>query len=84
MKEEMAKNYSITKIGLISIVTFITLMLFYKTVLTLCNSISNSGELNICSLLLIVAIDQMAIRTSTGLTVYGIFSFLEFQQWLKF
>lgn len=52
-------------------------MLFYKTVLTLGNSISNSGELNICSLLLIVVIDQLAVRTVTGLTVFGIFSLLE-------
>lgn len=51
-------------------------MLLYQTGLTLSNSISNSGELNICSLLLIIAIDQIAVRTATGLTLYGILSIL--------
>ena len=77
VKGKYEREYSVGKVGLISIVSFTTLMLLYQTVFTLSNSISNSGELNICSLLLIIAIDQLAVRTVTGLVVYGILSILE-------
>jgi len=76
-KEKNRREYSVGKVGLISIVTFITAMLLYQTVFTISNSISNSGELNICSLLLIIAIDQLAVRTVTGAIFFGVLSILE-------
>ena len=75
-KEKNRREYSVGKVGLLSIVTFITAMLLYQTVFTISNSISNSGELNICSLLLIIAIDQLAVRTVTGVAFYGVLSIL--------
>lgn len=39
-----------------------SLVMMLQTVMTLGNSVSNSGELNIISLLAIVAIDQFAVR----------------------
>jgi len=45
--------------------------------MTLGNSISNSGQLNILSLLIIVTIDQFAVRITLGLTAFGLIKLLQ-------
>ena len=45
-------------------------MMLMQTVMVLATSISNSGELNILSLLAAVAIDQLIVRPVVGLTVW--------------
>jgi hypothetical protein len=46
-------------------------MLLMQTVMVLTNSISNSGQLNITSVLLILCIDQFAIRPAAGLLLFA-------------
>ena len=41
----------------------------FQTVMTLSTSISNSGELNIISVLAAIGIDQVAVRIPLGVTV---------------
>lgn len=41
-----------------------------QTVMTLSNSISNSGQLNISSVLIIICLDQLAIRITFGVLVW--------------
>ena len=65
------------EIGFVSGLTFITFVLLYQTVFTLTNSISNSGQLNISSLAIIVAIDQLAVRCSVGLLAFAVLKLLE-------
>ena len=48
-----------------------SMVLMLQTAMTLGTSISNSGELNLLSLLLMVAIDQFAIRPITGAIFVG-------------
>lgn len=45
--------------------------------MALTNSISNSGQLNISSVLIIVCIDQFAIRIPTGLILFATISIIE-------
>jgi competence protein ComGC len=61
------KERSLVEMLMVSLVSFITFVLFYQTILTLTKSVSNSGQLNISSLVIIVVIDQLAIRVGFGL-----------------
>jgi Na+-driven multidrug efflux pump len=61
------KERSLVEMLMVSLVSFITFVLFYQTIFTLTNSVSNSGQLNISSLAIIVVIDQLAIRVGFGL-----------------
>ena len=45
--------------------------MLFQTVMTLTNSISNSGQLNITSVLIIFVIDQLSIRPTAGLLVFA-------------
>ena len=74
---EVYRERSIVEIGFVSGLTFVTFVLFYQTVFTLTNSISNSGQLNISSLALIVLIDQLAVRCGAGLLTFAILKILE-------
>ena len=47
-----------------------SIILFFQTVMTLSNSISNSGQLNITSVLIIFCIDQLTIRPAAGLLLF--------------
>lgn len=60
----------------VSLITFITFILFYETIFTLTNSVSNSGQLNITSLVIILVIDQLAVRVGTGLLCFAILKLL--------
>ena len=51
-------------------------MLFF-TIITLCNSVSNSGQLNITSFLIMFVIDQIGVRIGVGLIMVGIVAGLE-------
>jgi hypothetical protein len=48
-----------------------TILLFLQTVMALSNSISNSGQLNITSVLIIFCIDQLAVRPAAGLLLFA-------------
>lgn len=73
---EVYRERSMVEVGFVSGLTFITFVLFYQTVFTLTNSISNSGQLNISSLAIIVVIDQLAVRCSAGLLTFAILKLL--------
>lgn len=45
--------------------------MLFQTANVLTNSISNSGQLNITSVLIIVCIDQLAIRVAIGLAFFA-------------
>ena len=47
-------------------------MMLLQTLMVLATSISNSGQLNILSLLIAVAIDQLGVRPTVGLTVWTV------------
>ena len=51
--------------------------MLFQTVMTLTNSISNSGQLNIASVLIIASIDQFAIRPAVGLLIFAIIKLAE-------
>lgn len=59
------------------LVGFASIILLFETVMTLTNSISNSGQLNISSVLIIVCIDQLAIRTTAGLLLFASLKIVE-------
>jgi hypothetical protein len=63
-------------IGVAGIVLTSVVMLL-QTVLTLGNSVSNSGELNISSFLIIVIIDQIAVRFAAGALTMASIKLLE-------
>lgn len=57
-----------------SIISFTSLVLLSQTMMTLYNSMSNSGVLNLASVAAILAIDQLAIRPfATGITILILF-----------
>ncbi len=68
----------------VAVLAFITTILLYKTILTLTNSISNSGQLNIISLIIILLIDQLAIRPATGLLAFAILKLLHRHEVINF
>ena len=49
-----------------------SILMLFQTVMTLTNSISNSGQLNITSVLIIASIDQFAVRPAIGLLIFAI------------
>lgn len=49
-----------------------SIIMLFQTVMTLTNSVSNSGQLNITSVLIIFSIDQFAIRPAAGLLMFTI------------
>jgi len=55
-----------------SAICFSSILMLFQTVTTLTNSISNSGQLNITSVLIIACIDQFAIRPAIGLFILAI------------
>jgi hypothetical protein len=68
----------------VAVLAFLTTILLYQTIFTLTNSISNSGQLNITSLLVILAIDQLAIRTASGLLAFAILKMLHRNEVIDF
>lgn len=78
------KERSIVEMLTVGVLAFITTILFYQTIFTLTNSISNSGQLNITSLLVILLIDQLAIRTATGLLAFAILKLLHRNEVIDF
>lgn len=52
-------------------VSFTSIILLLQTVMVLSNSISNSGQLNITSVLIIFCIDQLSIRPAAGLLLFA-------------
>lgn len=52
--------------------------------MTLANSISNSGELNILSLLAMLPLDQLLIRPMTGLSLLLTLKILEMRNLINF
>jgi hypothetical protein len=54
---------------LIGLTVAATAMLL-QTVMVISNSVSNSGQLNILSLLAIIALDQLAVRLTYGILTF--------------
>ena len=52
------------------VLTITTILMLFQTATVLANSISNSGQLNITSVLIIIIIDQFAIRIGFGLAFF--------------
>ena len=69
-KLQTKKERNIIEVLCISAIGFISMALMFKTILVLGTSISNSGELNILSVLTIVAIDQFGVRIGFVLTTW--------------
>lgn len=51
--------------------------MLFQTANVLTNSISNSGQLNITSVLIIICIDQFAVRIGMGLAFFGTVKIIE-------
>lgn len=55
--------------GIFSSLCFIGSVLFLQSMMTLANSISNSGQYNLLSLLCIILVDQLLLRPGLGLVL---------------
>ncbi len=51
--------------------SLLTLLLFCQTIMTLILSISNSGQINIISFFILIAVDQIVLRPLIGFTYLG-------------
>ena len=78
------KERSLVEVIAVSTFTFIIFILFYQTIFTLTNSISNSGQLNLTSLIIILLIDQLAIRVGLGLAIFAILKVLHRHEIINF
>lgn len=57
--------------GIFSSLCFIGSVLFLQSMMTLANSISNSGQYNLLSLLCIILVDQLLLRPGLGLVLFA-------------
>ena len=55
------------------VLAFITIIMYFQTIYTLTNSVSNSAEINVVSLIIMFLIEQLAIRPALGLVTYAAF-----------
>ena len=58
--------YSYKYVGSLGVVCFITLVMITQTMMTIYNSVSNLGALNIGSVASVIALDQVLIRPAVG------------------
>lgn len=61
---------NLVEVGALTAASFISLVMLLQTVMTLGTSVSNSGQLNIISLLIAVGIDQFGLRIVLGAAVW--------------
>ena len=66
-----------TEVGILVAMTFIGFVMFGQCINLLWNSISNSGEINILSLICIFTIDQAIIRSGAGILLLSVIKILD-------